>query len=86
MADSMFHVAVEDGRGEYTGFVDDALRMCTIQVVMQLLMVAQGSASLNLDFMVYLLQVMVGVAVYWLVVRRLVAVRSGRARSKKMYP
>jgi len=81
----MFNFAVADGRGEYVGFVEDALRMCTIQVVMQLLMVAQGSAALNLDFMVYLLQVMVGVAVYWLIVRRLVNVSDGGTRSKKMW-
>lgn len=75
-AASLFTARLDDGRGEYVSFIDDVARMATIQVVMQVLMVAQGTASMGADFFVYLLQLLVGVATYWLVVRRAVAVRS----------
>lgn len=78
-AASLFQVKVPSGKGEYIAFVEDVMRMATIQIVIQLLMAAQGVASVGMDFVVYLLQVMVGVATYWLVVRRVVNVR-GDAR------
>ena len=65
---------MNSGNGEYVPFVEDVARMVTIQFVLQLLMTFQGIASVDMDFIVYLLQVMVGVAVYWLVVRRVVHV------------
>lgn len=71
---SLLTVKVNNGRGEYVPFVEDIARMVTIQLVLQLLMTFQGITSIDLDFMVYILQVMVGVAVYWLVVRRVVHV------------
>ena len=70
----LWQMHVKDGRGEYVSFVEDLMRMTTIQVVMQLLMVFQGTAALDMSFVVYLSQVLVGVAAYWLVVRRLVGV------------
>jgi hypothetical protein len=65
---------MSNGKGEYVPFVEDVARMVTIQLVLQLLMTFQGVATLDIDFIVYILQVMVGVAVYWLVVRRVVRV------------
>lgn len=77
-AASLFSVDLRDGRGEYVPFVQDLARMATIQVVMQALMVAQGTAAIDADFAVYLMQLMLGVAAYWLVVRRAVVVRPAR--------
>ena len=72
MSRSMIRVPITDGRGEYVAFAEDIARMVTIQVVLQILMALQGMTSIDMDFVVYLLQVMVGVAAYWLVVRRVV--------------
>ena len=71
---SLVTVKMTNGRGEYVPFVEDVARMVTIQLVLQLLMTLQGSASLDIAFVVYLLQVVVGVAVYWLLVRRVVRI------------
>lgn len=71
---SLLTVKMSNGKGEYVPFVEDVARMVTIQLVLQLLMTFQGVATLDIDFIVYILQVMVGVAVYWLVVRRVVRV------------
>lgn len=70
----LWQMRVADGHGEYVPFVEDLMRMTSIQLTMQLLMVFQGVATLDLGFVVYLLQVLVGVAAYWLVVRRAVGV------------
>ena len=80
MSESMLHWSVPSGRGEYVQFVEDVMRMATIQFVLQILMALQGIATFSLDFIVYLLQVMVGVAVYWLVVRRVVRVGPDREK------
>lgn len=70
MPSQLWQVTVNDGEGEYVPFIEDLSRMATIQVTIQLLMVFQGVASMDAAFLVYLAQVMVGVAAYWLVVRR----------------
>lgn len=70
----LWQMRIPDGDGEYVPFVEDLMRMATIQVTMQLLMVFQGVAAMDAGFLVYLLQVLVGVAAYWLVVRRAVGV------------
>jgi len=72
--DRLWSVRVPDGRGEYVSFVEDIMRMATIQITIQLLMVFQGAATMGVDFLVYLLQVFVGVAAYWLIVRRTIGV------------
>ena len=70
MRRQLWQMHVPSGQGEYVPFVEDLMRMTTIQVVMQLRMVFQGVAAMDLSFLVYLTQVLVGVAAYWLVVRR----------------
>ena len=76
-ARQLWQMRVHNGRhGEYVPFIEDLMRMVTIQVTMQLLMVFQGAATLDMSFVVYLTQVLVGVAAYWLVVRRTAGVIS----------
>ncbi len=70
----LWQMRVPDAQGEYVPFVEDLMRMTSITVTMQLLMVFQGVATLDLGFVVYVLQMLVGVAAYWLVVRRAVGV------------
>jgi len=70
----LWHVRIRDSDGEYVPFVEDLMRMASIQVTLQLLMTFQGAATMDAGFLVYLLQVLVGVAAYWLVVRRAVGV------------
>lgn len=70
----LWQVRIRDGDGEYVPFVEDLMRMATIQVTMQLLMVFQGAATMDAGFLVYLMQVLVGVAAYWLIVRRAIGV------------
>jgi hypothetical protein len=65
---------IKNGDGEYVPFVEDLMRMTTIQLTMQLLMTFQGVASIDMSFIVYLMQVLVGVAAYWLIVRRAVGI------------
>jgi hypothetical protein len=65
---------VKNGDGEYVPFVEDLMRMTTIQLTMQLLMTFQGVATIDMSFLVYLMQVLVGVAAYWLIVRRAVGI------------
>lgn len=65
---------IKNGDGEYVPFVEDLMRMTTIQLTMQLLMTFQGVASIDMSFVVYLMQVLVGVAAYWLIVRRAVGI------------
>ena len=74
MSRHLWQMNVKNGDGEYIPFVEDLMRMSTIQLTLQILMVFQGVASFNMEFFVYLTQVLVGVAVYWLVVRRAVGV------------
>ena len=70
----LWHVRIRDSDGEYVPFVEDLMRMASIQVTLQLLMTFQGAATMDAGFLEYLLQVLVGVAAYWLVVRRAVGV------------
>lgn len=70
----LWQMRIPDRDGEYVPFVEDLMRMATIQVTIQLLMTFQGAATMDAGFLVYLMQVMVGVAAYWLVVRRAVGV------------
>jgi hypothetical protein len=65
---------IKNGDGEYVPFVEDLMRMTTIQLTMQLLMTFQGVAAIDMSFLVYLMQVLVGVSAYWLIVRRAVGI------------
>lgn len=70
----LWQMNIKNGDGEYVPFVEDLMRMTTIQLTMQLLMTFQGTATIDMSFFVYLMQVLVGVAAYWLVVRRAVGI------------
>lgn len=70
----LWQMNIKNGDGEYVPFVEDLMRMTTIQLTMQLLMTFQGVAVVDMSFLVYLMQVLVGVAAYWLIVRRAVGI------------
>lgn len=70
----LWQMNIKNGDGEYVPFVEDLMRMTTIQLTMQLLMTFQGVATIDMSFLVYLMQVLVGVAAYWLIVRRAVGI------------
>ncbi len=70
----LWQMNIKNGDGEYVPFVEDLMRMTTIQLTMQLLMTFQGVATVDMSFLVYLMQVLVGVAAYWLIVRRAVGI------------
>lgn len=70
----LWQMNVKNGDGEYVPFAEDLMRMTTIQLTMQLLMTFQGVASIDMSFLVYLMQVLVGVSAYWLIVRRAVGI------------
>lgn len=74
MQQHLWQMNIKNGDGEYVQFVEDLMRMTTIQLTMQLLMTFQGVATIDMSFLVYLMQVLVGVAAYWLVVRRAVGI------------
>ena len=58
---------------EYVEFVNDVVRMVTIQVMIQFLFsINAGVAFFSVDFFLLLIYIVLGVCVYWLVVKRLV--------------
>lgn len=61
---------------EYLPFVNDLVRMMTIQIMIQFLFflnsTADDAAFLTADFFLLLLYVALGVCVYWLVIKKLV--------------
>lgn len=58
---------------EYIPFVDDLARMLCIQVVLQIMLVLQGAASMDAMFFALVLYMMLGVSVYWLILKRVIA-------------
>jgi hypothetical protein len=66
---ALFVVPVADSYGE---FLQDLVRMLTVQIVVQIMVALQTSQASLLDgnFFALLLYVSVGVAAYWLIVRR----------------
>ena len=64
---------------EYVPFVADCVRMLCIQATIQLMMTMSASpgstvAFFSPDFVLLILYVLLGVMLYWLAVRRLVAI------------
>jgi hypothetical protein len=57
---------------EYIPYAEDMARMVCIQVVLQIMLVLQGAAQLDSMFIALVLYMMLGVSVYWLVVKRLI--------------
>lgn len=60
---------------EYIPYVEDILRMVCIQVVLQLMLALQGSGGLDATFFALILYMMLGVSVYWLIVKRVISFR-----------
>jgi hypothetical protein len=58
---------------EYIPFVEDLARMLCIQVVLQIMLVLQGAASMDAMFFALVLYMMLGVSVYWLILKRVIA-------------
>ncbi len=72
MEDSLYVVNVSNK--EYVEFINDIVRMVTIQVMIQFLFSinSEGVAFFSVDFFLLLLYIVLGVCVYWLIVKRLV--------------
>lgn len=62
---------------EYTGMLDDILRMVTIQVVIQFLYYLNNTDTpfWSSDFVLLVLYVVLAVCFYWLVVKKLVTIK-----------
>lgn len=63
---------------EYVPFVQDVVRMVCIQFAIQLLYhldAPSGTPFLGSDFVMLLVYVVLGVMLYWLVLRKVVAIR-----------
>lgn len=61
---------------EYVPMAKDVIRMVTIQVTIQFLLAigGDGVAFLTQEFMLLLVYIVIGVALYWMVIRRVVNV------------
>jgi hypothetical protein len=60
---------------EYVSFCNDVLRMMVLQVTLQFMIYLSNpsaNAFISAEFLLLLLYIIIGVAMYWLVVRRLV--------------
>lgn len=63
---------------EYVPFVQDVIRMVCIQLTIQLLYhlnAPAGTAFLTSDFVMLLVYIVLGVMLYWLVLRKVLAIR-----------
>ena len=60
---------------EYLGMIDDITRMITIQFMIQFLMFINNPSEVSffsLDFILLVLYIVLGVCVYWLVIKKLI--------------
>ncbi len=60
---------------EYVGMIDDVLRMVTIQFMIQFLLFINNPSEVSffsIDFMLLVLYIVLGVCVYWLVIKKLI--------------
>lgn len=63
---------------EYVPFVQDVIRMVCIQITIQLLYhlnAPTGTAFFTSDFVMLLVYIVLGVMLYWLVLRKVVVIR-----------
>ena len=62
---------------EYLPMVEDILRMMTIQVTLQFLLYINNAeaAFFTADFFLLLVYIVLGVCVYWLIIKRCVSFR-----------
>jgi heme/copper-type cytochrome/quinol oxidase subunit 4 len=72
--DSLYRIDVSKYGAEYKDLVDDMVRMAVIQLTIQLLyyMSDTSSSLLTSDFLMLFMFIMVGVAVYRLLLKKLV--------------
>jgi hypothetical protein len=74
---SVFHLDVSAIVGsEYLPLVDDVIRMVCVQVTIQLMVYLSGSSAsfFTSEFALLLVYVVLGVMLYWLVVRKIVGI------------
>ena len=67
--------SVEVPKKEYLDLINDIARMVTIQVTIQILFYINNPAEtqfFSVDFILLLLYVVLGVCVYWLVIKKIV--------------
>lgn len=73
---SLFKIKVSEWIGtEYTGMLDDIIRMLCIQFTIQIMLYFSGdvgTAFFTREFMLLLLYVELGILLYWLVMKKLV--------------
>lgn len=75
--ESLYTVNISDrfGGPEYAGMVNDILRFVTIQVAIQIMLVLMDSerfSFFSLDFLILLMFVVIGVMLYWLVIKKII--------------
>lgn len=63
------------GHSEYSNMINDILRFSTIQIAIQIMLVLMDPDRFSLfsiEFMILLMFVIVGVMLYWMVIRKIV--------------
>jgi len=75
--ESLYTVRITDrlGNPEYAGMINDMFRFATIQIAIQIMLVLMDPVRFSFfstDFMILLMFVIIGVMLYWLVVKKLV--------------
>jgi hypothetical protein len=63
---------------EYLELINDIVRMVTIQIIIQILFYINNPSSvqfLSVDFMLMTLYLILGICVYWLIIKRIVIFR-----------
>jgi hypothetical protein len=85
MAFTTLPITWEVPRAEYVLFFDDALRVATILFAMQVMLTLQGVASLNAEFLIFVVDNVLAVALYWLVVRKVLGVRPSQSPESRRH-
>lgn len=57
---------------QYVPFCQDLMRVVCIQLVVQFMMTLRGSSGFDTEFLELVLYILAGVALYWLVLRKVV--------------
>jgi len=75
--ESLYTVRITDRfkNPEYAGMLNDMFRFVTIQVAIQLMLVLMDPSRFSFfsaDFVILLMFVIIGVMLYWLVIKKLV--------------
>lgn len=72
---SLFSITLENK--EFVPMLEDIIRMLTIQITLQFLLYINNTetAFFTSDFFLLLIYVVLGVCVYWLIIKKFVSVR-----------